>query len=262
VELALHEYGGSGPDLLLLHGGADNLESWRELAPFLVPNFRVFAYDARGHGASPTPGEASVAQMVADVFAVADELRLERPLLAGHSMGGVNALLAAAQDDRFAGVVALDAVPRWWSRPNLTREDFLEIGRSRGIGWSGTAEELEREIAAAGEGKEHAELVRAVLRRNHEPDGDGRLRRKPLPAYALRLAEIYQGPESGLTGQHIAAARCRVLLLCSTRWVHGPEVRERLAKLPGHVEAEWLDTSHHVHWDEPARVAERIRAFV
>jgi pimeloyl-ACP methyl ester carboxylesterase len=261
VDLALHDYGGSGRDLLLLHGGADNIETWRELAPLLRPNFRVFGYDARGHGASPTPESASVGQMVEDVFSVADELGFERPLLVGHSMGGVNALLAAARADRFAAVVALDAVPRWWSRPNLTRAEFEEIGRSRGVGWVGTAEELEREVAAAGEGNEHAELIRAVLRRNHELDGDGQLHRKPRPDYALRLGQIYQGPDSGLTLERMATARCPVLLMCSKRWVHGAEVKERLATLPAHIEAKWLDTSHYVHWDEPGRVAERILAF-
>ena len=261
MELALHDYGGRGPDLLLLHGGADNIESWRGLAPLLSDRFRLFAYDARGHGQSPTPDEASVAQMVDDVGPVIDELGLNRPLLVGHSMGGVNALLAASRADRFAGVVALDAVPRWWSRPNLTTADFEEIGRSRGVGWTGTADELEAEVAAAGAGNAHAELIRAVLRRNHEADGDGLLHRKPRPAYALGLAHLYQGPESGLTEEGIAAARCDVLLLCSEKWVHGAEVRRRLASLPSHVETEWLDTGHYLHWDEPDYVAERIRVF-
>jgi pimeloyl-ACP methyl ester carboxylesterase len=259
VELVTHDYGGLGPELLLLHGGADNVESWRQLAALLTNDFRIFAYDARGHGRSHTPEGASVEQMVGDVFAVAEELELDRPVLVGHSMGGVNALLAAAREDRFAGVVALDAVPRWWSRPNLTRADFEEIGRSRGAGWTGTAEELELQIASAGEGKAQAELIRAVLRRNHELDGNGLLRRKPHPEYALRLGQLYQGPDSGLTEERIAAACCPVRLLCSERWVHGDEVRKRLANLPAHIEVEWLATSHYVHWDAPHHVADRIR---
>jgi pimeloyl-ACP methyl ester carboxylesterase len=260
IDLAVHDYGGSGPELLFLHGGADNVESWRNLAP-LLQDFRLFAYDARGHGRSPTPDEASVAQLVDDVSAVARELDLERPLLVGHSMGGVNALLAAAEANQFAGVVALDAVPRWWSRPNLTDDEFAEIGRSRGVGWTGTPEELVREVARAGEGQRHAGLIGAVLRRNHEPAGDGRLRRKPHPAYALRLAQIYQSAESGLTAERIAAVRCPVVLLCSERWVHGDEVRQRLGSLPPHITVEWLDTGHHLHWDEPETVAARIRAL-
>jgi pimeloyl-ACP methyl ester carboxylesterase len=32
MELAVHDFGGEGPDLLLLHGGGDNLETWRDFA--------------------------------------------------------------------------------------------------------------------------------------------------------------------------------------------------------------------------------------
>jgi pimeloyl-ACP methyl ester carboxylesterase len=252
VELSVHDYGGSGPDLLLLHGGADNVETWRLLVPRLSSNFRVAAYDARGHGESPTPDEVSVSQLVRDVFAVAEHLGLQGPVLVGHSMGGINALLAAAEHDRFDGVVALDAVPRWWSRPDLTVEEFHEIGRARKVDWTGTSEELEEELAAVN--GSHADLIRAVLRRNHEPDGSGLLRRKPLPGFALRLAQTYQGRESGLTVEKIGAIACPVKLLCSKAWV-SPDAVERLSP---RIQVEWLGTRHHIHWDHPDEVAARI----
>lgn len=258
TDLALHDYGGEGPDVLLLHGGADNLETWRDFAPLLRPSFRVVAYDARGHGQSLTPDEASLDDMVRDVRTVAEAL--ERPLLVGHSMGGVNALLAACETESFAGVVALDAVPRWWSRPDLTLADLEEIGRSRGLGWSGTSEELDRETAALAPDSEHAELIRAVFRRNHESNGAGVLRRKPDPEYALRLAQIYQGPESGLTRERIDSARCPILMLCSQNWVTGEDARRTLAAL-SNAQVAWLDTSHYLHWDAPDEVARRIREF-
>jgi pimeloyl-ACP methyl ester carboxylesterase len=257
VELAVNDYGGDGSDLLLLHGGADNIETWRELVPRLLPHFRIAAYDARGHGRSPTPEEASVAQMVEDVFAVAEHFGLERPLLVGHSMGGINALLAAAEEDRFAGVVALDAVPRWWSRPNLSDTEFEEIGRTRGVGWAGTADDLERQIALLSEGRRHADLISAVFRRNHELDGEGVLRRKPLAHYALRLAQIYQGPDSGLTVEQIGSIGSPVILLCSETWVS----RDAARRLPSTIRVEWLGTRHHIHWDHPDEVAARIMEF-
>jgi pimeloyl-ACP methyl ester carboxylesterase len=57
--LAAHDYGGNGRDVLLMHGGADNLETWRDFVGLLQPGFRLVAYDARGHGQSLTPDEAS-----------------------------------------------------------------------------------------------------------------------------------------------------------------------------------------------------------
>lgn len=255
MKLSVHDFGGEGPDLLLLHGGADNVETWRELVPRLLPHFRIAAYDARGHGKSPTPQRVSVEQLVEDVFAVADHLELRRPVLVGHSMGGINALLAAAEQDRFAAVVTLDAVPRWWSRPDLTVDEFQEIGRARKVNWSGTPEELEDELTAV-QGP-HAELIRAVQRRNHEPNSNGLLRRKPLPGYALPLAQTYQGPESGLTAETIGSIACPVVLLCSETWVG----QEAVAELPPRIRVEWLGRRHHLHWDHPDAVAARILEF-
>jgi pimeloyl-ACP methyl ester carboxylesterase len=252
MELALHDYGGRGRDLLLLHGGGDNIETWNGLVPRLRRRFRVVAYDARGHGESPTPDGVSVAQLVADVCAVSDHVGLERPLLVGHSMGGINALLAAAENHRFSGVVALDAVPRWWSRPDLTVEEFQEIGRARKVDWCGTAEELEQELAGV-DGR-HAELIRAVLRRNHELDGDRLLHRKPRPDYALSLAQTYQGTASGLTVEAIESLRGPVILLCSETWVNP----DALTGLSPRVRVEWLGTRHHIHWDHPDEVAATI----
>jgi pimeloyl-ACP methyl ester carboxylesterase len=264
VELASHDYGGHGPDLLLLHGGGDNLETWRAFAPLLRSRFRVAAYDARGHGQSATPSDASVRDMVEDVAAVARAIGLDRPLLVGHSMGAVNALLAAAERDRFAGVVAMDGVPRWWSRRPLTLDELEAIGHARGIGWTGPEEELERQTGAIADGSPNAELIRCVFQRNHEPAGEGLLRRKPLPEYALDLVRIYQGPESGLTQERIEEVACPALLLCSEEWVTAPEAREFLADLPHrrpHIAVGWLPTGHYLHWEQPRQVADWIVTF-
>jgi pimeloyl-ACP methyl ester carboxylesterase len=257
MELALHDFGGDGPDLLLLHGGGDNLETWRDFAPLLRRDFHIWAYDARGHGRCLAPDVASVDAMVEDVIDVAT--RLERPLVVGHSMGGVNALLAAGRSDRLRGVVALDGVPRWWSQPDLTRTDIEEIAHSRGLGWEGPADELEAEANALASDSPHADLIRAVFRRNHVPDGNGRLHRRPELELAIRLTQIYQGPDSGLTREKIEAARCPVVLLCSEAWVTGDEARRTLAEVD--VAVEWLDTGHYLHWDAPDEVAGRIREF-
>lgn len=257
TELALHDFGGEGPDLLLLHGGGDNLETWSEFAPLLRRDFHIWAYDARGHGRCLAPDVASVDAMLEDVIAVAS--RLDRPLVVGHSMGGVNALLAAGRSDRLRGVVALDGVPRWWSQPNLGRADVEEIARSRGLGWEGSVEELEAEAKELAGDSPHADLIRAVFRRNHVPNGDGRVRRRPDLDLAIRLAEIYQGPESGLSAEKIERARCPVLLLCSESWVTGEGARRTLAELDATVE--WLETGHYLHWDAPDEVAQRIGEF-
>jgi pimeloyl-ACP methyl ester carboxylesterase len=85
-------------------------------------------------------------------------------------------------------------------------------------------------------------------------DRDGLLRRKPLAHYAFRLAQVYQGPESGLTAERIESIRAPVVLVCSERWVSPEAVRH----LSPTIRVEWLGTRHHIHWDHPDEVAARI----
>ncbi|MFD7960824.1 alpha/beta fold hydrolase [Streptomyces zaomyceticus] len=98
VRLACRDWGGSGPDVLLLHGLAGHAGEWDDTARLLRDSgHRVVALDQRGHGAGERhPGDVSRAAYVADVVAVVDELGLERPVLIGQSLGGSTALLTAA----------------------------------------------------------------------------------------------------------------------------------------------------------------------
>ena len=84
----------------------------RLLAP-LAERFRIVASDSRGHGRSPGGPVGDTTEwevFAADVLAVTDAVAPDAPwLLAGHSMGGAVALLAAdARPDRVAGLVLLD----------------------------------------------------------------------------------------------------------------------------------------------------------
>ncbi len=52
-----YQQAGEGPDVVLLHGVSGNMAIWPliNLMPALAANFRVTAYDLRGHGYSDTP---------------------------------------------------------------------------------------------------------------------------------------------------------------------------------------------------------------
>ncbi|MFD8641575.1 alpha/beta fold hydrolase [Streptomyces zaomyceticus] len=98
VRLACRDWGGSGPDVLLLHGLAGHAGEWDDTARLLRDSgHRVVALDQRGHGAAERhPGDVSRAAYVADVVSVVSELGLDRPVLIGQSLGGSTAFLTAA----------------------------------------------------------------------------------------------------------------------------------------------------------------------
>jgi 3-oxoadipate enol-lactonase len=93
LELAYDETG-SGVPFVLLHGFPFNRTLWREQAEELGRTHRVITPDLRGFGesSSGSEGVATMEEMARDVAALMDELKIERAVLGGLSMGGYVAL--------------------------------------------------------------------------------------------------------------------------------------------------------------------------
>ncbi|MHB8342067.1 MAG: alpha/beta hydrolase, partial [Mycobacteriales bacterium] len=107
VELAVRDYGGAGPAVLLLHGGGRTLVDWALVVPTLARRHRVVAMDLRNHGRSGDgPWDWDV--VVADVAAVVAELGLGRPAVVGHSRGGMVAAAYAASGAACRAAVNID----------------------------------------------------------------------------------------------------------------------------------------------------------
>jgi pimeloyl-ACP methyl ester carboxylesterase len=85
---------GSGPPLVLVHGGVSDRTYWTPVVPALVQHFTVFAVDRRGRGASGDAPSDALEREFADLAAVVDTIG-EPVHLVGHSYGGVCALDAA-----------------------------------------------------------------------------------------------------------------------------------------------------------------------
>lgn len=88
---------GAGEPLILVHGFAMNIDlSWRKpgVLHTLGKEYRVIAYDARGHGLSDKPqGDARYGEvMVDDIVDLMDHLGVSRAHLVGQSMGGLTIL--------------------------------------------------------------------------------------------------------------------------------------------------------------------------
>ena len=98
---------GTGPSLVLIHGLTDTRRAWDPLLGALAASFDVLSVDLRGHGESFSEAPYDVLTMAGDVREVVETLGLERPLLVGHSLGGLVATIASTQLD-CAGVINVD----------------------------------------------------------------------------------------------------------------------------------------------------------
>jgi len=92
--IRIHYYrtGGNKPPMILLHGSSDDGLCWTNLAREIEGNYDLILMDARGHGLSDSPAAGDPADvMVEDLAALIRELKLDKPIIMGHSMGSATA---------------------------------------------------------------------------------------------------------------------------------------------------------------------------
>jgi pimeloyl-ACP methyl ester carboxylesterase/DNA-binding SARP family transcriptional activator len=113
-EITMHvvEWPGQEPPLLAIHGSAGHAYGLTALGERLAPDVRFLAIDLRGHGFSDKPPAGyGVSDHVQDILQLMATLRLRRPILLGHSIGGAIAtFIAAAAPNDVGGLILLDAV--------------------------------------------------------------------------------------------------------------------------------------------------------
>src|ERR1700722_893960 len=95
---------GSGPPLLLVHGGVCDHLAWRFVGPFLARKFTVYTCDRRGRGESGDTPPYAVERELDDIDALLQMIRDPAHLL-GHSAGGILALLAAERTDSLLSLI-------------------------------------------------------------------------------------------------------------------------------------------------------------
>ena len=101
--------GGNKPPLVLAHGSSDDGLCWTNLAKEIQDGYDIIMFDARGHGLSdpPTPSDPPDVQ-VEDLAGLIKALKLERPILMGHSMGSASVAHFAAKYPDIPRAVVLE----------------------------------------------------------------------------------------------------------------------------------------------------------
>lgn len=132
--------GGDGPPLLLLHGFTATGAWWGPLLESLAENYTTIVPDLPGHGGSEGgPDPYRFDEVATDVYALMDELGIERFRAVGYSGGGIVLLHMAAQEpDRIESMAVVSAphvhsrstmleFPRFEDHPTPVREYWLEV---------------------------------------------------------------------------------------------------------------------------------------
>lgn len=80
---------GNGIPIILIHGLDGNSAAFDLLNRQLQQQYRVIAYDTRGHGKSTRPNSYGLADHIKDLYILIDKLNLGQAHILGHDMGGI-----------------------------------------------------------------------------------------------------------------------------------------------------------------------------
>ena len=94
------------PAFVLAHGYSDNGMCWQRVAAALDHAYTLYLPDARGHGRSARIEPGEVVDAAADLAGLICGLKLERPLVGGHSMGASTTANLVGGDCLFVGAKA------------------------------------------------------------------------------------------------------------------------------------------------------------
>jgi pimeloyl-ACP methyl ester carboxylesterase len=95
TRVATYDFGGAGPDVLLVHATGFCAAVLAPLAAELCDHYHCWAIDLRAHGRSERPrdGDLRWSGFADDVASTIDQLGLDHPLAVGHSCGGAAVIL-------------------------------------------------------------------------------------------------------------------------------------------------------------------------
>lgn len=111
VRLEVLDWGGSGRPLVLVPGLGNTAHIFDQFALKLTGQYHVYGITRRGFGASSAPPTGYSADRLGDdVLAVLDTLKIAKPVLVGHSLGGEElSSIGSRHPARVAGLIYLDA---------------------------------------------------------------------------------------------------------------------------------------------------------
>jgi pimeloyl-ACP methyl ester carboxylesterase len=112
VPIHMRVHPGAGPALVLIHGITSDGNVWLPVLDTLGEQFTPVTLDLRGHGASGKPEHGYLYDdYIGDLDRVLDALGLDRPLVLGHSLGGLIALWWAARHPGRAAALVIEDSP-------------------------------------------------------------------------------------------------------------------------------------------------------
>ncbi|HEY9004792.1 alpha/beta fold hydrolase [Ohtaekwangia sp.] len=108
--------------IVILHGLFGSSDNWLTQARILSNNnYRVYTVDQANHGQSYHSESFDYITMVNDLKELLEDLKLDKPVILGHSMGGKTAMnFAVAHPDKLSKLIVVDIAPKYYDLEHYT----------------------------------------------------------------------------------------------------------------------------------------------
>lgn len=258
-------WGGTPPDVVLLHGGAQNAHTWDTVVLALGRPAVALDLPGHGHSADRRGGPDPLAEVAADVEVAVRVLAPSAAVVVGMSLGGLTAIaLAARAPDLVRRLVLVDITPGVTPAKASAIIDFVQGPES-----FESFEAMVERTVAHNPGRSLASLRRGV-RHNAVRRPDGRWVWRHARAPAMGAAGEVQAAGGVLAAGGVAMLWDRlseldvpVMLVRGTRpqsVVDDADEAELRRRVPG-ARVEHVDAGHSVQGDDPVRLARLVEEF-
>jgi non-heme chloroperoxidase len=285
VSLEVLDWGGTGKSIVMLAGLGNTAHVFDDFAPRLTALGHVYGITRRGYGKSSRPPEGYDADRLADdVLAVLESLKLERPVLMGHSIAGEElSSFAARYPTRARGLVYLDAagdrtkpMPRMPLLPSAqpSAADRRSVAAFQAWlkatqGMAMPESEMRETMTIAADGSVGGQLVpsfvpRSIVAGVKRPDY-ARIKSPALSIQSIPPASVAEGRASHalVVGMFPGASDDALNeMFAAVRNLTRAQTDEFVKELKGSKNVEIVGASHHDFLSHPDVVLREIRAFI
>lgn len=266
--------------VLALHGWQDNAGTFDRLIPLLVPQFKIVAIDAPGHGWSshkPPGAFYHFMEMLIDIKRVVNYLKWDTFSFLGHSMGGTLALMyAGVYPEAVKNIILLDII-----KPASRSPERLPVVTRTGIGSLMNVEEkMSRSPPVYSLEEAHTRLIQGMVSEITPEAADILLKRGCVPSSCgkgvvfsrdirVKATEELQKLSHDDLKAFMKRIKCNMLIILGNESFinksRTPEVLDDFLKLYEEncnvFKLIKVEGNHFVHINNPEVVAPHINAF-
>lgn len=239
--------------VVFIHGLGGGARLWDlQVKSFAAAGLRPLALDLPGYGTRPPVSEMSFDQLVADVERSIDAAQLVRPVLVGHSMGGmVTQMALRRRPDGYAAAVLACTSPAFGNSSGEFQKKFVSD-----------------RLGPLDAGRTMADVARGLAVYAMGPGADPAGRALAIEAVAATPVETYRAAVHCLVDfderANLPAIRIPVLCLAGERDpLAPPSVMERMAaKIPGARHVVLPGLGHFANLEAPAAFDAAVLGFL